>query len=290
MTTQDPGTLRGFVDSNSTTYMGFQVHHDRLINQSMGGLLAEQPSLQGISRVLDIGCGAGGWALDVAAAFPTWHVEGIDGSANAIEYAQMLASAEGRTNASFRVANILRDYAYADDSFDLVNARSIAWKVATRGSWPSFLQECMRVVRPGGTIRLTELEIGVSNSYGLQRLYGTLAQAFYQTGMSFSPDGNTFGIAPQLKGLLRTAGCVDVQHLIHGIDASYGEPVHEGWAELVTVLDRLSTPFVVAAGTATQEERDSWYQQAMQDVRSPEFRCILFYITAWGTVPEEATR
>jgi ubiquinone/menaquinone biosynthesis C-methylase UbiE len=284
---QRKGTLRGTIDANSSTYLGFQAHHDRLINKSMGGLLPERSSLDGISRVLDVGCGSGGWAVDVAAAYPTIQVVGIDWNEQAIEYARTLAWAEGgHSNVSFRTMHLLKEYDFPAGSFDLVNERNMAWKVVTRGSWPTFLKECMRVARPGGIIRLTELEIGLSNSLGVQRLYGSLAQAFHKVGLSFSPDGATFGIAPMLKHLLREAGCVDVGHTVYGIDASYGEEVHEGWVEQLTIVDRLSTPFVVSTGVATQEERDAWYSQAMLEARAEGFRCMLFFVTAWGSTPE----
>jgi ubiquinone/menaquinone biosynthesis C-methylase UbiE len=284
--TPDSGNIRTMMDADSSTYLGMQVYHNRLINKGMGGLFPEQSTLQGITRVLDIASGPGGWALDVAEAFPSMQVVGIDPSAKAIEYANMLALAEGARNATFRVTTSLQAFDFPDHSFDLVNERNFVWKVGGKGAWPVFLKECLRIARPGGIIRLTELEIGLSTSFGLQSLYRTLAQAFQSKGMSFSPDGYTFGIAPMLKWLLRQAGCLNVRHQVHGIDASFGEEAYEGWLEQVIVLDRLSTPFVVASGIASQAERDAWYQQALAEVRDPAFCCMLFFVTAWGTVPQ----
>src|SRR6266699_2543618 len=42
--------------------------------------------------------------------------------------------------------------------FDLVNARTIAGFMRT-SDWPALVQECVRILRPGGILRFTETDL-----------------------------------------------------------------------------------------------------------------------------------
>src|SRR5438874_11756870 len=44
---------------------------DHLLTTAMGGVLAEQPDTATFQRVLDVGCGTGGWLIEVAKTHPT---------------------------------------------------------------------------------------------------------------------------------------------------------------------------------------------------------------------------
>lgn len=96
-------------------------------------------------NILDVGCGIGGSSLYLAEKFGA-QATGITLSpvqANrAIERAQ-----SAKLNAHFQVANAL-EMPFADDSFDLV------WSLESGEHMPDkvkFLQECHRVLKPGGT-------------------------------------------------------------------------------------------------------------------------------------------
>ncbi len=65
-------------------------------------------------------------------------------------------------------------------------------------AWPHLLQECVRITRPGGSIRLTEAEYSLSNSPAFERIGALCTQALKIAGQSFSPDGRHIGITPML--------------------------------------------------------------------------------------------
>src|SRR5262249_16870524 len=113
------------MDPESSAEMERLMDQDRLITASMGGIFPEQIDLRGVRLVVDLGCGPGGWALEVAGTHPEMKVVGVDISERSVAYAATQAEMRRLTNASFRTMDILKPLDFADDSFDLVNARTI---------------------------------------------------------------------------------------------------------------------------------------------------------------------
>jgi ubiquinone/menaquinone biosynthesis C-methylase UbiE len=81
------------------------------------------PSLDpnSIQKVLDLGCGPGSWALDVAFRLPDARVIGLDISAPMITYAEARACSQQRDNVSFQVADARERLPFSQDTFDLVH-------------------------------------------------------------------------------------------------------------------------------------------------------------------------
>ncbi len=100
--------------------------------------------------ILDVGCGIGGSSLYLAEKFGA-RVTGITLSPVQANRAKERAQAAGlQAQADFQVANAL-DLPFADDSFDLV------WSLESGEHMPDkvkFLQECYRVLKPGGQLIL----------------------------------------------------------------------------------------------------------------------------------------
>ncbi len=279
-----PFSLR--VDTDSSTFIANQLHYAQLLSESFGGPFPELPTLEGISRVLDLGCGVGAWAFIVAANYPQMHIVGIDNRESAIADARTLAWANGKqSSAEFKMTNPAEPLPFPDDAFDLVNANTLSWKIASRKNWPAILKEAYRVVRPGGIIRIHELEVAVSNSPANQNLYGSFIQALCKAGLSYSVDGRTFGFAPALKYLLREAGCSEVHFRVDGVDISSGTEFHAGWRDNLIVVDKLIDPFVVSTGVVSQEQRNTWFKQTLEETSAEWYRGMLFFVTAWGTKP-----
>jgi ubiquinone/menaquinone biosynthesis C-methylase UbiE len=55
---------------------------DQMFSAAMGGPLSEQPDPPRFRRVLDVGCGTGGWLIEVARIYPSIELLiGVDESA-----------------------------------------------------------------------------------------------------------------------------------------------------------------------------------------------------------------
>ncbi|HZO74559.1 MAG TPA: class I SAM-dependent methyltransferase [Ktedonobacteraceae bacterium] len=271
------------IDSENAAEVARLSRQDRYITGVMGGLFPERSDFSSIHDVLDLACGPGGWTTDVAIAFPTMQVTGVDISPLMIAYAQANAAEKGVSNVHFREMDVLQPFDFPDNSFDLVSARMI-FGFMPPAEWPKFLQECMRVVRPNGIIRLTECDNCLTNSPACEQLGRLIATGLKKAGQSFSPDGYHFGLLPMLGSLLRAAGCKDIHRLSYCSDFSAGMEDHIEAFQDMMVGYRLAQPFLLRMGIATQQELERLCQKAVEEMQASSFCGITFYLTVWGGV------
>ncbi len=260
------------------------IQFDRLTTTTMGGALAEQPPsmIAGLHEVLDLGCGPGGWVLDVAFAYPQLEAVGIDLSSTMIKYANARAQAQHLTNASFEVMDLTKPLAFPDAAFDLVNARFLI-NVFPREHWPTLMGECVRILRPGGILRWTETDrFGLTNSPAYERLVGLEAE--WRAAYTFSPDGRSNGITPVLGRLMGQAGIRHIQQKPHVLDFSFGADGWQGMFDNIKVAGQLLKPFLTRFGVASEEEMDQLYHQVLTEMQREDFCGSWYYLTVWGNI------
>lgn len=287
METYDPArTKNWYILGDSSTEGVHLIEQDVNFNTSMGGLLPEQSqeSLSGISHVLDVACGPGGWALELAQAHPHMHVTGMDISSNMIEYANAQARASGLDNVTFKVGNITEPLDFPDASFDLVNARHIE-EVIPVTTFPPLFRELYRISSRGGIIRITGSEWGVTNSFAYETLMRQLLRASRIAGLDFSADGRNIGIAPWLRRFLRDVGCVNIQERPSFLDFSAGAPQQAGGYRDLTLAFELMQPFLVGVGVVAAQEFEELKQRLAVEMAEDSFRGIVYTLTAWGQKP-----
>lgn len=273
-----------FIDAENAAEMARLVLQDRLITRAMGGVLPEPIDLSQVFHALDIGCGPGGWLLDLAAQNSHIRGVGIDISSLMMAYANNLARERDLPNVQFHVMNATQPLLFADNSFDLVNGRIITGFL-TAQQWPAMIEECRRILRPGGILRLTEAEWGFTNSVALETLSGMTALSLYRAGHSFSPSGRTVGTANVLRLLLKQAGFQDIQYRAHAVDFSKGAEVHESNVQNVLVVYKLIQPFFIQMQVATEEELQRIYERLEQELQAEDFCGVDYYLTVWGRKP-----
>ena len=273
-----------FIDAENAAEMARLMHQDRLTTKGMGGVFPERSDFSTIHDILDIACGPGGWVLDVAFEHPTINVMGIDISSIMVEYARAQAWTQGLNNASFRVMDALKPLDFADAAFDLVNARFI-FAFMPPAACPQLVDECVRVTRPGGIIRLTETEWNLTNSLAYETLHAMTARALKKVGKSFSPDGRNVGITPMLGQFLQQAHCEHIQHAAYALDLSAGTEAHGSMYQNSMAFFRLIEPFLLSMQETTQEEFETLYNRMLAEVLSDSFRAVSFILTVWGETP-----
>jgi ubiquinone/menaquinone biosynthesis C-methylase UbiE len=269
--------------SNEEELTRLQVQ-DQMLTAGMGGVLPEQPDPSIFRRVLDVGSGTGGWLIEAARTYPSMTLlVGVDVSERMVKYAR--SQAETRQvgdRVQFRAMDALRMLEFPHESFDLVNHRSAQGYLRT-WDWPRLLQEYRRVARPGGVIRITEVNFAVeSGSPALNRLNHLTVQAFHQAGHYFTPEGD--GVISQLARLMQQHGVQNVKTCTYALEQRAGTPEGEHFYEDARLLYRTIVPFL-QKWTRVPEDYQAIYQQALGEMQQPDFVGRVDLLTAWGTNP-----
>jgi ubiquinone/menaquinone biosynthesis C-methylase UbiE len=255
---------------------------DSLYTAGMGGPLAEQPDPTVFHRVLDIGCGPGGWLLETAARYPHMDLVGIDISWRMIEYARAQAQAQKLTErVEFLVADAMRPLDFPDGSFDLVNMRFGSSFLLVQ-DWPRLLRELLRVTRPGGIVRVTDAEWPQTTSPACNRIFQMALCALYRSGHHLTEHAGITGVLDQF---LSDGGCQQVQTKAYTLEFVAGTVGGQNFYETALYGFQTLLPFMQKTGCVT-EDYDALYQQALIEMQQPDFRVTLHPVTAWGTRPQ----
>nr|BBH93671.1 hypothetical protein KTA_18700 [Thermogemmatispora argillosa] len=162
-------------------------------------------------RILDVGCGTGQWAFELAHQFPHAEVIGLD--------LEQVKASTPPPNYRFVQGDLLQGLPFDNNSFDFVHQRFLVLAIPL-AAWPGVVQELARVTSPGGWIELVELSMHISN---LIPAGPTNQQLASLTGQLIALRGlDSEGIAIRsLDRYLEQAGLVNVQR--HSIEAPLGE-------------------------------------------------------------------
>lgn len=285
MATSGSGADKGtYILGDTGAEMARLIEQDRHFTTAMKGLFPERPDLSSLHSVLDVACGPGGWVLEVAQEYPHIQVTGIDISVQMIEYGAAQAQASGLDNASFQAMDATQPLEFADETFDMVNARFMVGFLPT-SAWPRVIAEFLRITKRGGIIRLTESEWGGTTSASYEQSLSYTIQAMQRVGQSFSPDGRHVTITPLIRRFLQKAGCQNVAQMTHAVEFSTGTPLHLEVYRDLWIAQKLLQPFHVGVGVATQPEVDQLYERIPMEMLADDFAGILFLLTAWGEKP-----
>jgi len=273
------------IDPECPTETARLMLQHRLVTYGMQSIFPERSCVDGIDSLLDVGCGPGCWALDMAHTYPDVSVVGIDISTTMIAYAQAQAIAQRLENVAFVVMDAFRPLDFEIGTFDLVNVR-FAIGFVPRSKWPAFLEHCCAVLRKGGVLRLTEAEVvGLTNSRMVEQMHGWAAQMLHRKGYGFSPDGSHLGILPMLGQFLQDVGCDEYCFLPHLLNFSVGTSLHVYQYQNYMVWPQLLKSTLLKTLFISEEVFDHTYECMMDEMQRPSFRGLWNVMTVWGKVP-----
>jgi len=222
------------------------------------------------ASVLDVGCGPGTWALEVAYQYPDMEVVGIDINKTLIDWAQARAISQNRQNICFEVLDAF-DTGYAEFSFDVVHIRFAAGWVPG-ASWPALLSHIYHILDRGGWLTSTEGEWPYTTSKALNRLNKLLSQAMHNAGMGLSADGYTQGVVARMGNMLSKAGFTGTKVECSALDFSgYHPREFKIWYDDVVALYHLVRPFLVKHLPGCEPMIDFLQGEMIQQMWEPEF-------------------
>ena len=259
---------------------------DKMLTTGMGGVLPELPNPTTLQRVLDVGCGTGGWLMETARTYPSIEqLVGADISSKMLTYARDLVKAqELDERVQFQAMDALRVLEFPAASFDLVNQRFCSSWLRT-WDWRKLLLEYRRVTRPGGIIRITEPNVIVeSNSPARQKLNHILLEAFSHSGLTFNASSD--GVTSELARLMTQHGIQDIQTRVHTLTFRAGTPAGQHFYQDVQHGFRVVLPFL-QKWTRVPSDYQEIYEQALTEMQQPDFVATWTMLTAWGIRPED---
>lgn len=280
-TTRTETRMEAVLDPENSVEMVRLDNQNRLMTEALGGILPEAMNLTNVSRILDLGCGVGGWTMDTAHALETSCI-GVDSRSPLLKYAQMQAQMTGIHDlVTFEEMEITRPLAFPDASFDLVNLRFLTELIETP-RWPTVLHECLRVLKSGGFLVLTEAEWPTTSSPAAEKLARSTTEALWKAGFGFSRDGRNLGVLHALPALLKRAGAYAIQSDVHLLNFSSRQPHFHGMARHLWTTYALLQSFLTKMGYGGQQEVYELCDQFAYDLIDDTFEGGMLVLRTWG--------
>jgi ubiquinone/menaquinone biosynthesis C-methylase UbiE len=282
------------VSTKSVTWHEEMIELARLINKTQllirasGGLLPglQSEHLQHSTSVLEIACGPGIWTLELARANPQMVVIGIDTSTHMITYARNILREQALGNAQYLHVSDLKALPFDAASFDLISMQCMG-RFLKKDDWPPLLSTCWHLLRPGGLIRLTELEISLTNAPAHEELSRLFLRAMRLDDRSFSLSDRHLGLISELEPLLSTTGFQECTSVAHMVNYSYGTSFHDAWKKDLLILSKEVQPIILQKGLVTQAYLDVLYQRLHYEMSLPVFHAIQPILTVYGIKERE---
>ncbi len=209
--------------------------------------------------ILDVGCGTGRWAEEMARQFPRARVVGVD-LVSPHEAPDVPGGETRPSNFSFTQANVLDGLPFAEASFDFTHQRLLFLAVPTT-RWPAVVSELVRVTRPGGWVELVEgSAVPPGSGPAIARWGQWMAAASAARGIDFA-QGSQVGAALRAAGLANvTTREVRMQAGRRG--GRLGALLE---ANLMGLLGAIK-PQLVGAGVVSAEEYDATVAGIQTDI------------------------
>jgi SAM-dependent methyltransferase len=235
--------------------------------------------------ILDLGCGSGRWALDMAYHYPDAEIVGVDISKTLVEYARARAKTMNRNNVKFISFDALDDNLseLGRGSYDLINLRFAVGWLRGLDRWTKLLERCHHLTTLGGYTVVTEGEGLYTDSSALSRLHEMMIQALRLGGYGFPSPEQDLGVAAQLGTLLYSIGFSQVTVEGGAIDFSFYNPAENmAWLKSFHALIAESSPFFLKMGVTTPEELAELSMRVGSELYDDAFSGIGSLFTFYG--------
>lgn len=222
--------------------------------------------------ILDLGCGTGRWAMEMAAEFPSANVVGMDlvlpDSAASLGH----GLARQPDNVAFLEGDILKGLPFADASFDFVYIR-LLFAAVPEQAWSVLLDELIRVTRPQGWIESTESWVNLSDTFPAGYTFAEWVNELLRR-RKLDPL-----IARKMPEMMRARGLEQIVTR----ELAHTPPESQRWKHVydtigLAALEIFRTP-IISQGIVPAEQYDQVAAQAKQQIQSGSTLMWPAYIT-----------
>ncbi|KAK4510746.1 uncharacterized protein ATC70_005179 [Mucor velutinosus] len=201
------------------------------------------------TKVLDIGCGAGGWVMDMATEHPATHFIGLD---KVSLFPQCIRPA----NVSFVQHDATLGLPYEDNTFDLVHMRMflIAFN---KFQYAECMKEVFRVTKPNGIVQLLEVEM-VDDGDDLVKEFGAAIEKI------MAANDQDAMIAQKLSSIMSTSGFTPIQQVRKSFRLN-NHPLASEFLYIFDVsLDTVKRIVFAVYDLTTEEEYKRWKRKWLE--------------------------
>lgn len=235
------------------------------------------PHLRPGIDVLDVGCGVGSIALDLAPTIAPGRIVGVDADEGQLEAARRSAAERGIDNATFVTASVY-ELPFEDSTFDVVYANAVLMYVREQ---VRALAEMRRVLRPSGVAAVTDDDLGTV-VISPERPELRLAPRLFERAVAH--EGGNARYSRHLRTLMLEAGFARTEGVAHAPEV-YGDLAATRWfAEFAVGLFTAPSmaDMVVGEGWATGEELDAVIAAVREWSELPDAFAAWLYCGALG--------
>jgi SAM-dependent methyltransferase len=223
------------------------------------------PHVRSGMAVLDVGCGVGSIALDLAPTVAPGRVVGIDADDGQIDAARRSAAERALDNVEFLTASVYQ-LPFEDATFDVVYANAVLMYVRDQ---VRALMEMRRVLRPGGLAAVTDDDLGTV-VISPDRPELELAPRLFERAVAH--EGGNARYSRRLRTLMLEAGFARTQGVAHAPEV-YGDLESTRWfAEFAVGLFVAPSMSEVIIG-------EGWASRA-------ELDAVIAALREWGELPD----
>ncbi|HEY3994183.1 MAG TPA: methyltransferase domain-containing protein [Ktedonobacteraceae bacterium] len=252
-----------------------------------GGLFPERVNeLEGFTKVLDIMSSTGAWTLSSARKYPEIEVVGLERQCQLATYANAQAEALNLCNVYYPSwKGEVTKLNFPDNSFDMVNINFL-FILLHPHEWQPFFRECLRITRPGGYIRVTEQDWGITNSPAIEKLAELFLLGLKKAHLGLSPNGRYIGVLPLISSFLIQTGWAHVQRRAMVDDYMRGAGVPSNPEQAIKLMANTMRDITIQQHMASPEEFEALLAQATMELECEDFCSLLLLVVFWARKPE----
>lgn len=255
-------------DEQEVSRLDFEHHLLRLTMRGNYAAPVQQPS-----SILDVGCGTGRWAIEMASVFQTANVIGLDVVSPATRGQGMAERLPD--NFLFVNGNVLDGLPFSDASFDFVHLR-LLFTAIPANRWAHVVGELVRVTRAGGWVEVVEGGLTQHGGPALGALNSWIGSIALLRGIDLA-------LGARVGDMLRGAGLTNVvfRDMYLPVGRYGGRAGQMTAADTFALLEGLR-PLVTAQGLAAPHDFDRALATARVEVDQPGRQCVRPFYVAYG--------